>query len=1372
MKTTALLALVLIVLPATAVQADLADDLFSAARRGDAPAVNALLDANPALIAAADASGRTALHHAALAGRSEILTLLLSRGAELEAIDQRAQTALHLAARHLRLEAVQTLLAAGAAVAARDAEGRTPLHVVGSDARPDADAAEIAAAKTALAQALLAAGADANAKDHAGRVAWSHEEEPATPREPSGYPTYASIVATLQNRATTYPSLCQIQLIGTSYGGRQFYGLKITDNPTVEEDEPEHLYVANMHGDETTGLVMCLNFIDYLLQNYGTDPRVTSLVNEIEIWIVPTMNPDGYVSVTRYNGGGSDLNRTFPEGAPPNPEPNTTTGRPPEVAAMMNWSAGKSFTLAASFHGGALVANYPFDNPGNASRYTPDQDLFVYISELYSWYNQPMWNGAWPHGITNGADWYIITGGIQDWYYRYMGCNAVTMEISDIKTPAYSSMPTYWENNRESMLHYMESCLIGVRGLVRNAATQAPLAATVAVVTRDHNIFTDPDVGDYHRMLLPGVYNLTFAAAGYTTVTAYNIPVFSGPATRLDVWMGNAPPVTIPTAVTLDAGANTLIGLPGYDPGNQTMSYLITSLPALGTLSDPNGGPITDVPYTLLANGTSVRYTAGLASGGDSFQFQATDHGTPPTGGDSNTSTVNITIIPAAPVITTTTLPPGSLNGNYGPVQLEASGGAAPLVWTVLPSLDYLETNLGSSQYAAVGTAQNWRADDAVWAYTLPFSFPFYDGNYTTIRVSSNGYIDFGSFSGSVTNNSNAGLMINKMIAPMWDDLRTDGTGEDIFIHTGVSGQVTIRWKGRTFSGNYPVNFSVTLQSDGGILFHYGPNNTGQTPTIGVSRGGTTQYTLASYNGSGALTNANSLSFSLPGSLPAGMTLSSSGLLGGVPTQSGVFEPTFRVTDAMNRANERLLELVINVGPVPPIAQGTAAATPVSTPVTVTLPATDDGQPNPPGMLSYIITSLPGHGSLNDPQAGAIAAVPYTLANGGNQVVYTPTPGYRPSDSFQYQAHDGGTPPTGGGSNLATVNLTIGGPAFDPVANSQSLSTGNTSPTLITLTGSDPNGDPLTFVIESLPVGGTGLLADPVTGQIISGVPYPLPGSTVRYLPPFGQVVNAAFTFTARDATATSNVATVSLNVGASVPQVVYSFPMDVNPGWTTEGLWAFGTPTGGGSHGRDPTGGYTGANVCGYNLAGDYTNNMTVARYLTTGELNCAHLSGTTLRFRRWLAVEGSGHDLATIQVSPDGTTWTTVWQNPAAVISETAWSLQTYDLSAVADGQSAVRVRWGMGPTDASVTYPGWNIDDVEIIGVVNFSCQGIPAGDVNGDGVVDGRDIQGFAEVVLDPYAAGLTLEEFCGADVNADGFVTLDDLPLFVNLLLGL
>ena len=83
------------------------------------------------------------------------------------------------------------------------------------------------------------------------------------------------------------------------------------------------------------------------------------------------------------------------------------------------------------------------------------------------------------------------------------------------------------------------------------------------------------------------------------------------------------------------------------------------------------------------------------------------------------------------------------------------------------------------------------------------------------------------------------------------------------------------------------------------------------------------------------------------------------------------------------------------------------------------------------------------------------------------------------------------------------------------------------------------------------------------------------------------------------------------------------------------------------------------------------------------------------------WLGVESSTFDHATVQVSRDGSTWTTVWQN-SSTITDTAWSLQTIDISAVADNQPQVYIRWGMGPTDSSVTYCGWNIDDVSLSGV----------------------------------------------------------------------
>jgi len=171
----------------------------------------------------------------------------------------------------------------------------------------------------------------------------------------------------------------------------------------------------------------------------------------------------------------------------------------------------------------------------------------------------------------------------------------------------------------------------------------------------------------------------------------------------------------------------------------------------------------------------------------------------------------------------------------------------------------------------------------------------------------------------------------------------------------------------------------------------------------------------------------------------------------------------------------------------------------------------------------------------------------------------------------------------------------------------------------------------------------------------------------------------------------------VTLTVG--VPSLQYSWDMDTDPGWTTQGLWAWGQPVGGGGlYGDpDPSSGYTGNHVYGYNLSGDYENSLS-EKHLTSTAIDCADMSRVTLKFRRRLGVEQSPFDHAYVRVSNDGSTWITVWEN-STTITDTLWSLQEFDVSSVADGQSTVYLRWTMGSTDDSWQYCGWNIDDVEI-------------------------------------------------------------------------
>jgi len=172
------------------------------------------------------------------------------------------------------------------------------------------------------------------------------------------------------------------------------------------------------------------------------------------------------------------------------------------------------------------------------------------------------------------------------------------------------------------------------------------------------------------------------------------------------------------------------------------------------------------------------------------------------------------------------------------------------------------------------------------------------------------------------------------------------------------------------------------------------------------------------------------------------------------------------------------------------------------------------------------------------------------------------------------------------------------------------------------------------------------------------------------------------------------------LVVGEAVVQE--SWAMDSDPGWTTEDQWAFGQPTGGGGSqgGPDPSAGFTGANVYGYNLSGDYPNSLP-ERHLTSTAVDCSGLYGTRLKFRRWLGVEQPQYDHASVRVSADGSEWTTVWTN-GAEIADFAWTEMDLDIGAVADGEPTVYLRWTMGTTDGGWTYCGWNIDDVEVLGV----------------------------------------------------------------------
>jgi hypothetical protein len=354
-----------------------------------------------------------------------------------------------------------------------------------------------------------------------------------------GYHNYDTMKDELNSYAGEYPGICRLYSLGWSVRQRELWAMLITNNPDEEEDEPEVKYISTIHGNEPEGTEMCLYLIDLLLREYGADERITNIVDGTAVWIVPLMNPDGFESGVRNNANHIDLNRDFP--SPAAMSENVFEGglpdisaRQPEVQHIMNWMANNSFVLSANFHIGESVVLYPY---AYTNERTPDDELFHDISIRYSMHNSTMWNNPrFKNGSVNGAGLYIHAGTLMDFCYSYLSCNAVTIEL--IKSPILlpeSEIPALWLDNRESMLSFIEAVNIGIRGLITDKATGGPLWAQVWVEGNGQPVFSDPDVGDYHRMLLPGTYNLIFNVPGYVPRLVKNITVDEGPAVRVDV---------------------------------------------------------------------------------------------------------------------------------------------------------------------------------------------------------------------------------------------------------------------------------------------------------------------------------------------------------------------------------------------------------------------------------------------------------------------------------------------------------------------------------------------------------------------------------------------------------------------------------------------------------------------------------------------------------------------------------------------------------------------------------------------------------------------------------------------------------------------
>ncbi|KAK9955727.1 hypothetical protein ABG768_015583 [Culter alburnus] len=358
-----------------------------------------------------------------------------------------------------------------------------------------------------------------------------------------GYYNYAAMTDRLRRFSLKYSHICNLASIGQSVEGRELWVMRITVNPSKDvPGKPRFKYVGNIHGDEALSRQVLVYLIEYLLTQYGRDVRVTELVNRTDIYIMASMNPDGFERAVEGDCAGSaegrenakhyDLDKSFqfPDLDEPSSETSDDT---PEVTAVMRWILEKKFVLSGSLHGGSVMASFPFDDSSSSasSGLTTDEALFRHLAQTYT-ENHPIMRMDNP-GCPVDPKKSFEDGGMQDFNYLKGNCFEVTFRFSCCKYPLASQLFTEWTNNKEALLTYIQKAHIGVRGFVMTRSGFGLPNATIFVSGIHHNITTWM-FGDYHRLLLPGRYDITASSPGYLSNTVKNVPVIEGKATLLN----------------------------------------------------------------------------------------------------------------------------------------------------------------------------------------------------------------------------------------------------------------------------------------------------------------------------------------------------------------------------------------------------------------------------------------------------------------------------------------------------------------------------------------------------------------------------------------------------------------------------------------------------------------------------------------------------------------------------------------------------------------------------------------------------------------------------------------------------------------------
>ncbi|CAG9533466.1 unnamed protein product [Cercopithifilaria johnstoni] len=384
----------------------------------------------------------------------------------------------------------------------------------------------------------------------------------------SNYHNQDELETILININKRCPNYTTIYSIGKSVEGRDLLVIHFSTTPGQHQMlKPEMKYVGNMHGNEPVGRELLLRLASFFCDEIlAKNKEIMELIKSTSIHLLPSMNPDGFERALligsdargwfdgRSNANGIDLNRDFPDldgfyyylerhNIPRFDHLLELFGDEakeyqPEVRAVGQWILSLPFVLSANIHEGDLVANYPFDSARipNRNEYSrsPDDQTFRYLAESYANKHAHMAKNDHPScdgtitnaftrqgGITNGAKWYSVSGGMQDFNYLATNAFEITLELSCKKFPDSLLLPKLWDDNKEALIDFIRKVHIGIKGVVMDRITGRPISEAVIWVTNStentpikHPV-TSWETGEYFRLLTPGRYEIYVAADGY-----------------------------------------------------------------------------------------------------------------------------------------------------------------------------------------------------------------------------------------------------------------------------------------------------------------------------------------------------------------------------------------------------------------------------------------------------------------------------------------------------------------------------------------------------------------------------------------------------------------------------------------------------------------------------------------------------------------------------------------------------------------------------------------------------------------------------------------------------------------------------------------